>query len=123
MVPATTEELADVTGNLLRGDAAKADYTVDAAVNAYVLGAVDSVVGFYPLSATDRTIKQGKAYLELDASLSAVKLYFGGDEATGIETVVKENANAPIFDLSGRRVVNVAKGGIYIQNGKKFIVK
>ncbi len=123
MVPATTETLADVTGNLLRGDAAKADYTVDAAVNAYVLGAVDGVAGFYPLSATDRTIKQGKAYLELDASLSAVKLYFGGDEATGIETVVKENANAPIFDLSGRRVVNVAKGGIYIQNGKKFIVK
>ena len=123
MVPATTEALADVTGNLLRGDAAKADYTVDAAVNAYVLGAVDGVAGFYPLSATDRTIKQGKAYLELDASLSAVKLYFGGDEATGIETVVKENANAPIFDLSGRRVVNVAKGGIYIQNGKKFIVK
>ena len=123
MVPATTEALADVTGNLLRGDAAKADYTVDAAVNAYVLGAVDGVAGFYPLSATDRTIKQGKAYLELDASLSAVKLYFGGDEATGIETVVKENANSPIFDLSGRRVVNVAKGGIYIQNGKKFIVK
>ena len=123
MVPATTETLADVTGNLLRGDAANGDYTVDAAVNAYVLGAVDGVAGFYPLSATDRTIKQGKAYLELDASLSAVKLYFGGDEATGIETVVKENANAPIFDLSGRRVVNVAKGGIYIQNGKKFIVK
>lgn len=123
MVPATTEELADVTGNLLRGDAANGDYAVDAAVNAYVLGSVDGVAGFYPLSTTDRTIKQGKAYLELDASLSAVKLYFGGDEATGIETVVKENANAPIFDLSGRRVVNVAKGGIYIQNGKKFIVK
>lgn len=123
MVPATTETLAYVTGNLLRGDAAKADFTVDAAVNAYVLGAVDGVAGFYPLSTSDRTIKQGKAYLELDASLSAVKLYFGGDEATGIETVVKENANAPIFDLSGRRVVNVAKGGIYIQNGKKFIVK
>ena len=123
MVPATTEELADVTGNKLCGDAAKADFTVDAAVNAYVLGAVDGVAGFYPLSTTDRTIKQGKAYLKLDETLSAVKLYFGGDEATGIETVVKENANAPIFDLSGRRVVNVAKGGIYIQNGKKFIVK
>ena len=123
MVPATTEEHADVTGNLLCGDAANGDYTVDAAVNAYVLGAVDGVAGFYPLSASDRTIKQGKAYLKLDAVLSAVKLYFGGDDATGIETVVKENANAPIFDLSGRRVVNVAKGGIYIQNGKKFIVK
>ena len=123
MVPATTETLADVTGNLLRGDAAKGDFTVGDDVNAYVLGKVDDVAGFYPLSAADRKIKQGKAYLVLDETLSAVKLYFGGDEATGIETVVKENANAPIFDLSGRRVVNVAKGGIYIQNGKKFIVK
>ena len=125
MVPATTETLAEINAadNLLHADAAAGEYTVDAAVNAYVLGAVDGVAGFYPLSATDRTIKQGKAYLVLDSSLSAVKLYFGGDEATGIETVVKENANAPIFDLSGRRVVNVAKGGIYIQNGKKFIVK
>ena len=77
MVPATTEELADVTGNKLCGDAAKADFTVDAAVNAYVLGAVDGVAGFYPLSTTDRTIKQGKAYLKLDETLSAVKLYFG----------------------------------------------
>ena len=124
MVPATTETLADVTGNLLRGDAANGDYTVDAAVNAYVLGAVDGVAGFYPLSASDRTIKQGKAYLVLDETLSAVKLYFGGDDVTGIETVEKaEKSNAPIFDLSGRRVVNVAKGGIYIQNGKKFFVK
>jgi hypothetical protein len=33
------------------------------------------------------------------------------------------NVNAPIYDLSGRRVMNAVKGGIYIQNGKKFIVK
>jgi hypothetical protein len=125
MVPAAAEEQGTADGNLLRGNAAKGDFTVGDDVNAYVLGAVDGVAGFYLLSASasNRTIAQGKAYLELDASLSAVKLYFGGDEATGIETVVKENANAPIFDLSGRRVVNVAKGGIYIQNGKKFIVK
>lgn len=31
--------------------------------------------------------------------------------------------DAPVFDLSGRRVVKVVKGGLYIQNGKKFIVK
>ena len=33
------------------------------------------------------------------------------------------NVNAPIFDLTGRRVVKAVKGGLYIQNGKKVIVK
>jgi hypothetical protein len=47
---------------------------------------------------------------------------FGG-ESTAIETVEKVDANAPIYDLSGRRVVNMTNGGVYIQNGKKFIVK
>ena len=42
---------------------------------------------------------------------------------TAIESVINNNANAPIYDLSGRRVNNAVKGGIYIQNGKKFIVK
>ena len=50
---------------------------------------------------------------------------FGG-EATGVGTVITENgiqSNAPVFDLSGRRVMQTVKGGLYIQNGKKFIVK
>ena len=29
----------------------------------------------------------------------------------------------PVFDLSGRRVAGTVKGGVYIQNGHKFIVK
>lgn len=124
MVPAAAEEQGTADGNLLAADAAKGEYTVDAEVNAYVVGKSGETVGFYPLSATNRTIAQGKAYLVLDQALSAVKFYFGGDDVTGIEAVEKaENANAPIFDLSGRRVVKAAKGGIYIQNGKKFIVK
>ncbi len=33
------------------------------------------------------------------------------------------NSQAPVFDLSGRRVAGTVKGGVYIQNGNKFIVK
>lgn len=33
------------------------------------------------------------------------------------------NSQAPVFDLSGRRVAGTVKGGVYIQNGHKFIVK
>ena len=43
--------------------------------------------------------------------------------AIGAVTTEGFNANAPIFDLSGRRVNSAVKGGLYIQNGKKFIVK
>jgi hypothetical protein len=38
------------------------------------------------------------------------------------ETVTTTDANAPIYDLMGRRVVNPTKG-IYIKGGKKFIMK
>ena len=69
----------------------------------------------------------GKAYLPATAistSSMALRFDFGG-ETTAIESVLDNgaDANAPIYDLSGRRVVNAVKGGIYIQNGKKFIVK
>ena len=42
---------------------------------------------------------------------------------TGITpATVKEDSHAPIYNLSGQRVANAAKG-VYIQNGKKFIGK
>jgi hypothetical protein len=37
--------------------------------------------------------------------------------------VVGENGNATIYDLTGRKVENITKAGIYIVNGKKQIVK
>ena len=67
-----------------------------------------------------------KAYLPasvVTTSAKTLRFNFGG--TTAIESVLNNgvNANAPIYDLSGRRVMNAVKGGIYIQNGKKFIVK
>lgn len=43
-------------------------------------------------------------------------------EATAIEAVNTDDANAPIFDLNGRRVSKPSTG-LFIQNGKKFIVR
>lgn len=67
-----------------------------------------------------------KAYLPVDnaeTTSGVLRFNFGG--TTAIESVLNNStdANAPIYDLSGRRVMNTVKGGIYIQNGKKFIVK
>ena len=72
--------------------------------------------------ATGKKIGANKAYLE--AAARAMKLVFDGD-VTGIENVMGEaaDANAPIYDLTGRRVMKAVKGGLYIQNGKKFIAQ
>ena len=51
----------------------------------------------------------------------------GGDEpggVVGINETAEETSNAlPYYDLSGRRVTHPVKGGIYIQGGKKVVVK
>ena len=95
---------------------------------AYVLGNADGV-GLYKAQLTDGSFlnNAGKAYLPASAvstTAQALRFNFGGN-TTAIESVLNNgaDANAPIYDLTGRRVVNAVKGGIYIQNGKKFIVK
>lgn len=84
------------------------------------LGKSGSEVGFFAFTGTQ--IGANKAYVEKPAGASAVMINFG--EVTGIENAVAlEVANAPLYDLSGRRVVKAVKGGLYIQNGKKFIAR
>ena len=84
------------------------------------LGMSGSEVGFFTFTGTQ--IGANKAYVEKPAGASAVMINFG--EVTGIENAVApEAANAPLYDLSGRRVVKAVKGGLYIQNGKKFIAR
>ena len=108
---------SDVQNNALIGTLVEKDYT-----NELVFGVNNNVVGFYSM-ATGKKIGANKAYLEA-AAARAMKLVFDGD-VTGIENVMGEaaDANAPIYDLTGRRVMKAVKGGLYIQNGKKFIAQ
>lgn len=93
--------------------------TVEAS-SVLTLGKSGSEVGFFAFTGTQ--IGANKAYVEKPAGASAVMINFG--EVTGIENAVApEAANAPLYDLSGRRVVKAVKGGLYIQNGKKFIAR
>lgn len=79
-------------------------------------------VGFFEPLASVTSIPANRAFFE-GATGGAIALNFGGN-VTAIDQVVNNaNVNAPIFDLAGRRVVKAAKGGVYIQNGKKYIVK
>ena len=128
-----------IEGNMLKGSVASEYVTTES----YVLSAKNDVVGFYKAAiniSTDTTndgtndapavtyeawLNNGfKAYLPVVNPAQVLRFNFGGN-TTAIESVVAPafDANAPIYDLSGRRVVNAVKGGLYIQNGKKFIVK
>lgn len=82
----------------------------------------ETEVGFFEPSTTVTSIPANRAFFA-DAEGSAIALNFGN--VTAVNNVVAGNANvnAPIFDLTGRRVVKAVKGGLYIQNGKKYIVK
>ena len=65
-----------------------------------------------------------KAYLPIasDAIMSA-SLRFDFDGTTGIEEVEIRNEKEEIYDLTGRRVNEITKAGVYIVNGKKILVK
>ena len=86
-------------------------------------GVNSGTVGFYTPSSSVATIPANKAFIDATKlSASAIAMQFG-NTPTGISnaTIATAGAAAPVFDLSGRRVANPAKGGIYIQNGKKFV--
>lgn len=117
MVPAASETAATITGNQL-GHSAGAAKSLTAG-EGYILGNGTEGTAFYPCKAGSLPIN--KAYL-LGNGQSAIVMNFG-NAVTGINTIAAPaSAKAPIFDLSGRRVVKATKG-LYIQNGKKVIVK
>jgi len=93
---------------------------------AYVLGKSDSNIGFYKLSTTNNTVSPYKAYLTTSGDQSAIALKFPSGEVTSINAATLEGtqkASLPVYDLTGRRVMKTAKGGLYIQGGKKFIAQ
>ena len=54
----------------------------------------------------------------------SIRIVVAGEGTTGVEGVKTENAEVEaIYDLSGRRVLEAEKGGIYIVNGVKTLVK
>lgn len=90
--------------------------------NYLVFGVNADKVGFYtPGNVT--AIPANKAYINAsELSNQAIALNFG-NTVTGINAATINNgeSNAPIYDLSGRRVWAPVKGGLYIQNGKKLV--
>ena len=77
--------------------------------------------------------KNGTGLVKVDGAVPAFKAYFTATKAqvrelldrglTGVVSVATEAEDAPVYDLSGRRVQHTTKGGVYVTNGKKFIAK
>lgn len=70
------------------------------------------------------TNKAGRAYLAIEKTEAAVKGFSITDLETGIGQVSGNEtmSNGAVYDLQGRRVEKAVRG-MYIQNGRKFIVK
>lgn len=127
MVPATTETRATISGNLLgntAGGAKALTYGSDYILTSGTLPNGNQGVAFYPISSTDLTVSANKAYLHTEGTNApALVLSFGEGETDGVKGIDgTKDGQAPVFDLQGRRVQKAVKG-LYIQNGKKFMVK
>lgn len=123
MIPATTETAAELTGNKL-GNSAGAEKIIADGDNAYILAKGANGTAFYK-GKVNTILGMNKAYLTLNTAgaVEAISMNFGGN-VTGINQIVNaEQNNAPVYDLTGRRVVRTVKGGLYIKGGNKFIAR
>lgn len=119
--PTAAEATADVSDNLL----VVSDGTVVGNGNIYALGNKNGSVGFKKVK-SGVTVPAGKPYLTIENTGSKDFFDFSFDEgvATGIDSIesIGFDMNAPVYDLQGRQVNRLHKG-VFIQNGKKIIVK
>ena len=80
------------------------------------------LVGFFSTDGS-ASLPANRAYLNKVEGLMAVMVNHGGN-TTAIGNVQNNlPVNAPVYDLSGRRVTKMVKGGLYLQNGRKFIAQ
>ena len=110
------EEPEAIATNLLKGTS-DGEFTAD--THTFALASKTAGTGFYRVK-EGVTIPQYKAYL---AEATAVNEFFLFEDATGINTVEKAAAESDVYTITGVKVNNTAQKGIYIQNGKKVVVK
>lgn len=126
LTPATTETTATIDNNAL-GNTAGAAKELTEEMHAYILTKdPNTQQTAFCKGKIGTTLKMNKSYLADTGSNggSALKMLFGGKPSTNIANVLAPNmSNAPIYDLTGRRVNKTTKGHLYIKNGRKFIAQ
>lgn len=119
-VPVTTSAADDVSGNKLVAGDGTTEWNGTSGYDYYYLASDQ----FH--KATSGTLQSGKAYLKVAAgggapSLSIMTSDIDG-KATAIEGVKAVKTDGVYYNLNGQRVAQPTKG-LYIVNGKKYIVK
>lgn len=116
--------------SVLKGTNVPVSITSENRLNYLTFGPKDGttdIVGFWTPASSVATIPANRAYYEAPSGQS-VALVFDGN-ITSISSALSGSSSAivykdaPVYDLSGRRIAKAVKGGVYIQNGKKFILK
>lgn len=118
MTKVTTGATGDYDGNDLKGGS-----TVTDGYTAYTLADGSNGVGFYRF--TGAALNANKAHLEIP-NTSARAFYSFSDNPTAIELpeVVSDSDDGDIYDLMGRKMQGQpTTRGIYVKQGKKYIVK
>ena len=82
-------------------------------------------IGFYEVGeGSTGKLKANRAYLNAPESASGIKAFFfgeGGEDA--IHSVFSGIAAGEVYDLSGRKVASMHKGGVYVVGSKKIVVR
>lgn len=110
----TTTGAAKIEGNLLKAQLTAGIPTDD---TYYTLAAGPTFK-----KSSGGTLAAGKAYLVLPAAESRGSFNVTFGDATGISEVNAAQEDGALYNLNGIRVAKATKG-LYIQNGKKVIVK
>lgn len=127
-VPSLTSATDDVTDNAFVAATEEIDHlpttTTDGKYTNYILyKPSDGIIGFY--QANNQRVGAGKAYLHVSSEQATTRAFIAfsfDDPETGIAQIETLPQQGVAYDLQGRRV-NAPKGGLYIINGKKVIVK
>lgn len=123
--PESAENVSLTTTNILQNTASAA-FTVSAENSYYALATLNGKTALYKIQ-SGVTIPQYKAYLSVMSQQAPAAIFFGDIDGTttglGMVSTLADGQDGDVYDLQGRRMKGNLAKGIYIKNGKKFIVK
>ena len=122
--------------NLLKGTFVSRDLDLSLSTDNYSMGVLDGNIGFYKFddglgnaNSTIITLAANKAYLVVPSSagngVKGFTLTFGSEDGIRHTEADEGTASdaAAIYNLSGQRVAQPTRRGIYIVGGKKVVVR
>ena len=108
-------------GNLLQGTSGSSR-VFTSEDNVFILANGKSGIGFYPIK-PGSILPANRAYMVCNPNepFSVYEMSF--DETTGVDRMEIPESTVQIYTLTGVRVVPPLQPGVYIKNGRKFIIK